>query len=111
MNTSWMGETKMNPPADKSSDTEQERQRTVQQMIAEEGPNWSDTFKPGSFGCHEFLDRTSLAAEIVECFVLSHPACAQNPNWYALAEQAVARLRELYQRCAGSGPSSGPSPP
>jgi hypothetical protein len=88
----------MNMRASKPSDTEQERQRAVQQMIAEEGPNWFDAFKPGSFGCHELLDRTSLAADIVERYVLSHPACAQNPNWYALAEQAVACLRELYQR-------------
>ncbi len=88
----------MNTQAVKPSETEQERQRVVQEMIAEEGPNWLNAFKPGSFGCHELLDRTSLAADIVERFVLSHPACAQNASWYALAEQSAACLRELYQR-------------
>jgi hypothetical protein len=57
-----------------------------------------EAFKPGTFGCHELLDRTSLVADMIERFVLSHPACAQNPNWYALAEQATACLRDLYQR-------------
>jgi hypothetical protein len=34
----------------------------------------------------------------VEQYVLSHPACAQNQEWFALADQAVTALRELYQR-------------
>jgi hypothetical protein len=88
----------MNTRASEWCETEQERQRAVQEMIAEQGPNWLDAFKPGSFGCHELLDRTSLATDMVERFVLSHPACAQNPSWYALAEQAVNCLQELYQQ-------------
>lgn len=39
-----------------------------------------------------------MASDIVEEYVLSHPACAQNQDWFALADQAVAALRELYQR-------------
>lgn len=78
--------------------TEQERQQLFDEMKAEEGSNWFDHYKPGSLGCHELLDRTALAADIVERFVLSHPACIQNRNWYALAEQAVATLREMYQQ-------------
>jgi hypothetical protein len=58
----------------------------------------SEQYKPGSFGCHELLDRTAMAADLVEKYVRSHPACVQNPDWFALAEQAVAALRELYQR-------------
>jgi hypothetical protein len=80
-----------------SSEVEQQRQEAVAEMIAEHGPNWTDQYAPGSFGCHELLDRTSLAAAMVEQSVLSHPACAQNAAWYALAEQAVAALNELYQ--------------
>jgi hypothetical protein len=80
------------------ADTEQERQRLVDELVAEHGPRWSEQYKPGSFGCHELLDRTSLAADAVERFVLSHPACAQNSEWFALAERAVSALRELYQR-------------
>jgi hypothetical protein len=80
------------------SDAEQERQRRVDELVAEHGPQWSERYKPGSFGCHELLDRTSLAADAVERFVLSHPACARNAEWFALAERAATALRELYQR-------------
>ena len=79
-------------------DTEQDRQRIMEEMVAEHGPGWREHYKPGTFGCHELLDRTSLAARAIEENVLSHPACAQNPEWFALAEQAAAALHELYQR-------------
>jgi hypothetical protein len=88
----------MSTQAAKALDTEQERQQRIDEMNAEYGPHWSEQYHPGSFGCHELLDRTSLAADIVEQYVLSHPACAQNRDWFALAEQAVTALRELYQR-------------
>jgi hypothetical protein len=77
---------------------ERERQQRIEDLIAEHGPQWSEQYKPGSFGCHELLDRTSMVADIVERYVLSHPSCAQHQDWYALADQAVAALRELYQR-------------
>lgn len=82
----------------KPADVEQERQQRVAELNTESGANWAEQFKPGSFGCHELLDRTILAGDIVEEHVLSHPACIHDPEWYALAEQAVAALRELYQR-------------
>ena len=88
----------MSTQAAKALNTEQERQQRIDEMNAEYGPQWSEQYNPGSFGCHELLDRTSLAADIVEQYVLSHPACAQNRDWFTLAEQAVAALRELYQR-------------
>ena len=88
----------MNPHPTKALKTERERQQRIDEMIAEHGPEWSEPYKPGSFGCHELLDRTSMAADIVEQYVLSHPAYAQNKDWFALADQAVAALRELYQR-------------
>jgi hypothetical protein len=91
----------MNPQPAKAPDLERERQQRIGEMIAEHGPQWSEQYKPGSFGCHELLDRTSMAADIVEEYVLSHPACAQNQDWFALADQAVAALRELYQRIGG----------
>lgn len=80
-----------------SLDVEQQRQEVVNEMIAEHGPNWAEQYAPGTYGCHELLDRTIQAAETVEQYVLSHPACAQNPEWYALAERAVAALNELYR--------------
>jgi hypothetical protein len=78
--------------------TEQERQQLVAELIADRGPDWAEQYKPGSFGCHELLDRTALVADAVERYVLTHPACVQNQDWFALADQAVAALRELYQR-------------
>ena len=81
-----------------SHEVEQQRQEAVNEMVAEHGANWTRQYAPGTFGCHELLDRTLLAAEVVEQSVLSHPACAQNPEWYALAERAVAALNELYQQ-------------
>jgi hypothetical protein len=88
----------MSMQIDKASDTEQERQQQLEEMLAEHEPHWLDQFKPGSFGCHELLDRTMLAANLVEEYVRSHPACVQNQEWFALAEQAMAALWELYQR-------------
>ena len=82
----------------KGTDTEQVRQQLVEELVADQGPEWSHHYKPGTVGSHELLDRTSLVADIVERYVLSHPACVQNPNWFVLAEQAVTALRELYQR-------------
>lgn len=79
-------------------DAEQERQRLLAQISADHGPDWCRAYEPGSFGCHELLDRTSLAVDVLERFVSSHPSCVQNPEWYELAEQALAALRELYQR-------------
>ena len=88
----------MRMPIDKATDTEQERRQCLEEMLAEHEPQWLDQFKPGSFGCHELLDRTMLAANLVDEYVRSHPACVQNPEWFALAEQAMSALEELYQR-------------
>jgi hypothetical protein len=88
----------MNPHSAKAPELERERQQRIEELMAEHGAQWSEQYKPGSFGCHELLDRTSMAGDIVEQYVLSHPACAQNQDWFALADQAVAALRELYQR-------------
>ena len=93
-------------PAVNSSEVEQDRQQRMNELAAESGPDWAKQYAPGSFGCHELLDRTSLAADMVEEFVLSHPACVQNAEWFALAEQAAAALRELYQRVGAEHLSS-----
>jgi hypothetical protein len=88
----------MNPQAAKVPETDEDRREIIDEMIAECGPTWVEGYKPRSYGCHELLDRTSMLADMVEQFVLTHPSCALNPEWYALAEQAVACLRDLYQR-------------
>jgi hypothetical protein len=91
----------MKSEATKAIGPEEDRQQRVEELIAENGPTWFDAYKPGSFGCHELLDRISMLGDTVEEFVLDHPACLQNPEWYALADQAVVSLRELYQRVGG----------
>jgi len=88
----------MGKDALKMPDTEHERQQLLDELAADHGPHWAEQYEPGSFGCHELLDRTALAADIVERYVSTHPACVQNQEWFALAEQAVAALQELYQR-------------
>jgi hypothetical protein len=85
-------------PTTVAPEAEQQRQELLRELVAEHGPNWTEQFRPGTFGCHELLDRALTAAEAVEQQVLTHPACAQNPEWYALADQAVTALQELYQR-------------
>ena len=65
---------------------------------AEQQEGWEQQNQPGSFGCHELLDRVSLIGDLVESQVLQHPACALKEEWYLLANQATEALRELYQR-------------
>jgi hypothetical protein len=84
--------------AAKIPDAEQERQQRIEELAAEDGPRWSDKFRPGSFGCHELLDRTSMVAGLLDQYVISHPACVLDPEWYALARQASEALAELYHR-------------
>jgi hypothetical protein len=88
----------MSQPAMKVPDAEHERQQLLDELAADHGPHWAEHYEVGSFGCHELLDRTARAADLVERYVRTHPACVQNPEWFALAEQAAAALHELYQR-------------
>ena len=79
-------------------DVEQDRQRLIAEMVADSGSDWVREFLPGSAGCHELLDRAAMFADMIEKHLASHPACLANAEWYQLAEQAAAALRELYQR-------------
>ncbi len=79
-------------------DVERDRQRQADELAAESGPAWADAYRPGTFGCHELLDRTAQLSDLLERQLLDHPACVANPAWYQLAEQARAALGELYQR-------------
>lgn len=80
------------------TEVEQDRLKAVAELAAESGENWAESFRPGSHGCHELLDRTSLLANQVEEHLLAHPSCVANAEWYALAERAASALRELYQQ-------------
>jgi len=87
----------MSKPSYKVLNTEQERQQLIDEFNAD-SPDWAEQAKPGSFDCHELLDRTSMVGYMLEQYILTHPACVKNKDWYALAEQAVHALRELYQQ-------------
>ncbi len=76
----------------------QEWQEQLAVVAAEQEPGWETRYGPGSFGCHELLDRVLLLGDLVEGQVLEHPACVLQAQWHHLATQAVAALRELYQR-------------
>lgn len=76
----------------------EERKQLIKELIADHGPDWETQYRPGSLGCHELLDRTSLLVDTVDRFVLSHPACVRNEEWFVLACEAVRILNELYQR-------------
>jgi len=78
--------------------TEELREQHIEELEAEGGPDWAKAHQPGSISCHELLDRTSLIADNVEAFIVAHPACVQNKEWFALAERAASTLHELYQR-------------
>jgi len=79
-------------------DTHQEWQEHLATVAAEQEPGWETRYAPGSFGCHELLDRVMLLGDLVEVQVLEHPSCALQEEWHYLAVQAVEALRELYQR-------------
>jgi hypothetical protein len=77
---------------------EQERLRQAAELAADSGNDWVSAYAPGSFGCHELLDRTALLADLVEQQIQTHPACVAHAEWYRLAERAAAALRDLYQQ-------------
>lgn len=88
----------------KQNPDETERDRLGQggELAAELGEGWESKYRPGSVGCHELLDRTALLSDMLERYLLDHPACVANSGWYTLAEQAAATLRELYQQIGGA---------
>ncbi|MFT3880202.1 MAG: hypothetical protein QM703_11145 [Gemmatales bacterium] len=51
---------------------------------------------PGTVGCHELLDRTSVISDQIDAFLLCHPACVGNPKWFNMAHEAMTILSDLY---------------
>ncbi len=56
-----------------------------------------DRFSPGSLGCHEALQMSSVFMDIVGRHLCEHPAVLANPDWYRLASEAQTALFNLYQ--------------
>lgn len=80
-----------------TDEIEQERQRRLAEAAEGQGEDWAAGFEPGSFGCHELLDRATLLADAIEAQLLNHPSCLSRPEWFARAELAASALRDLYQ--------------
>ena len=79
-------------------DSDREWQDRLAAVAADQEPGWEALYSPGSFGCHELLDRVHLLGDLVEGQVLEHPSCALQAEWHLLASRAVEALRELYRR-------------
>ncbi|HEV7402941.1 MAG TPA: hypothetical protein VGO11_08450 [Chthoniobacteraceae bacterium] len=77
--------------------TEIEQHRLELLRDFQDGGEAASDFAPGSFGCHELLDRTALMMHVLEEQVAEHQACVQRPDWFSLAYRAVELLNQLYQ--------------
>ena len=71
---------------------------TLDELKDQYGDQLEETFGPGSFGCHELLDRLSQAQANFEAYIKEHPSCIMNPEWHELAEKAGKLLIELYEK-------------
>jgi hypothetical protein len=85
------------PPRDRP-DPQARRERELGCLDVESGDAWRQGHEPGTYGCHELLDRLALVANNLDDWVVSHPACLMNPDWYASAASALDTLWDLYQR-------------
>jgi hypothetical protein len=86
----------MNDHATDLDELEVTRQEYIDEFKADE--ELSDGFAPGSYGCHELLDRTALLMNTLDQYILGHPACFHNKEWFTLAYTAVDALNKLYQQ-------------
>jgi hypothetical protein len=92
----------MNMQVTDSGEAESLRKELLTELADEEGHGRQDQFRPGSFGCHELLDRLSILTSNLDEFIVQHPSCLRNPAWFALAHQAMSALTDLYQRIGAS---------
>jgi hypothetical protein len=86
----------MKPITAEIDEIEATRQEYIDELKADGEP--CDEFVPGSYGCHELLDRTAMLMNTVDRYIVGHPACVNNKEWFALAYKAVDALNDLYQR-------------
>ena len=52
---------------------------------------------PDTFGCHEALHAASMITAMADDYLAEHPAVMANAEWKRIADEAVAKLNELYQ--------------
>ncbi len=96
----------MSTDALKLEEVEQDRQQILNEAAEDNAPNWSDQFQPGSFGCHELLDRTALVSDLLRrCS--THPACA-DPNWFAACGLDQVAATTGYASCTSRASANKP---
>jgi hypothetical protein len=71
-----------------------EQQAATSEMVEREIT--PERYGPGTFGCHEALDRTSILMHQVYELV-EHGAITLNDEWQAMALKAADTLFDLYQ--------------
>jgi hypothetical protein len=64
----------MSAKATKALEREHDRQELLKEFAAGSGSDGTKQYEPGSYGCHELLDRTNLVGDMAEEYVLNHPA-------------------------------------
>ena len=85
----------MSPATEELEEIEATRQEYLDQLRDDD--EQCQEYVPGSYGCHELLDRTAMLMNTLDHYILSHPACVNNKEWFALAYRAVDALNALYQ--------------
>jgi hypothetical protein len=64
-------------------------------------------FAPGTHGCHEALHVALMFAEIIDEYLVRHPAIKAEPEWAVQAETARRALFALYQAISRAHLASG----
>ncbi len=75
-------------------DHEERRHDLLCELEIEEPERWV----PGSFGCHELLDRIHIVGNQFESIIVRHPSCVLKPEWFSAACQILDQMEELYQK-------------
>lgn len=78
-------------------DTETTRLARLTAMELATSPAAVASSGPGSYGCHEALDRSSIITNLVGDWLLEHPSIVANAEWFRLADEAHTKLMDLYQ--------------
>lgn len=89
----------------------QERLETLASILADEATTIEDLrarYGPGSFGYHEVLHVSSIAADMMDSHILRHPSVVLDPELYALAHAAHTSMLALYQQLGMNHPTDMP---
>lgn len=73
--------------------------RALIEGINEHGSDFQlkERFKPGSYGCHEAIDRCDTVIDLIEDRLLSHPSIYLNQELYRKMRIAQQFLTDCYE--------------